>query len=461
MSKNGLFQVSLIFWASSPKIRLLFEECISHLKSEEPVFDTNELLGFTVRYVSGEKELIKLMEELVNDDQPRRVVLVSDGLLGKKNGNGYLPNQLTAHIRKLFSTTPNHLCGIVALVNGEPHRTSDIDAVVDARNLEPQMLRKFIIQVADGLWLKSPIHNPHVQGRDDAILVQLVRSPEELKECFELRYKVYNALGYLEEAVSSNTSQTEIDSFDSQSIHFSAKDFASNKVVGTMRLVMRMPRFRRNSIVGIPYNLRNTHNKWTYEIANRAGAIFSKKLSEQYFLPFPILANSDFGEKWPEFLHNYNQKYGGEVSRIVVLPQYRGLGISRLLLRAAFATAVDLRKKYLLLECIPVHAVMYEKYGFKRLEGHHCRAQELDQVAVGMRVSFEDTPYNQAVSLAKRDIEMIRRGRRDSSMLFGSKFLCLCRINQCWRSANYRFQGEKICPLRDIHQGAVPLSNVC
>jgi len=141
---------------------------------------------------------------------------------------------------------------------------------------------------------------------------------------------------------------------------------------------------------------------------------------------------------------------GGELSRVVVAPQYRGLGVSRLLVRIAIATAFDLEKSFLLLECVPTHAKMYAHYGFTLLEGHHCRAQELDQVAVGMRLNLQDDPSNQACTLARRDIQMIKEGKFDSNQLFGSKFLCLCHLTTCWRDGIYELRATKKCPLRKL-----------
>ena len=72
---------------------------------------------------------------------------------------------------------------------------------------------------------------------------------------------------------------------------------------------------------------------------------------------------------------------------------------------------------------------MYEKYGFRLIEGHHCSAQDQDQVAVSMLLSLNDHPFNKAVALAKFD------GR----MLSESSFLCLCRNGECWKRGEFQF----------------------
>jgi hypothetical protein len=149
---------------------------------------------------------------------------------------------------------------------------------------------------------------------------------------------------------------------------------------------------------------------------------------------------------------------GSELSLVVVAPRYRGAGVSRLLIRTAIATAMDLGKKFVMLECIPTHADMYGKYGFVSLVGHHCRSQDLDQIAIGMRLGLEDSPFNRAVSLARRDTAMLRLGRLDSKVLFGSKALCLCSNGPCWKEGEYGTRGRPNCPLKESHASSPPLS---
>ena len=69
-----------------------------------------------------------------------------------------------------------------------------------------------------------------------------------------------------------------------------------------------------------------------------------------------MLFNSDFGTKYRTFMNQYPPTLGGEVSRVIVSPLHRGLGISALLMRAVISAAFHLKKKFLLLECVPAHA---------------------------------------------------------------------------------------------------------
>jgi hypothetical protein len=50
-----------------------------------------------------------------------------------------------------------------------------------------------------------------------------------------------------------------------------------------------------------------------------------------------------------------------------------------------------MRRKVVLLECIPTHAGMYSRYGFRRMEGDpHSRPTDLDQYAVAMWLRLDE-----------------------------------------------------------------------
>ena len=84
-----------------------------------------------------------------------------------------------------------------------------------------------------------------------------------------------------------------------------------------------------------------------------------------------------------------------ELSRVVVAPEYRGMGVSRLLVNHAISVAKKMRRQYLWIECAPHHIKMYQKYGF--VVKHHQnqifyeRAQRLDTWAVAMYLDLEAT----------------------------------------------------------------------
>ena len=106
-------------------------------------------------------------------------------------------------------------------------------------------------------------------------------------------------------------------------------------------------------------------------------------------MPLPILESTEFDRRWSEVLRETSP--GAELSRLVVKPEYRGLGISRDLVRAVLAKSIEMRRRVVLLECIPTHEDMYKKYGFRRMDGDpHSRPTDLDQYAIAMWIKFDD-----------------------------------------------------------------------
>ena len=61
----------------------------------------------------------------------------------------------------------------------------------------------------------------------------------------------------------------------------------------------------------------------------------------------------------------YTRKDRG--SRIIVAPEFRGLGVSHLLSDAVVQKASDLRRDVLFLQCLPGHVRLFEKLGFEVL----------------------------------------------------------------------------------------------
>ena len=411
-------------------------------------------LKLTVQVVSGTDQLFRLINELVGEAQPSRIVLLSEGLAIRNEQGGWEATPLAQQVRELFIRNPTHLCGLIALLNDQPHRITDIDAVLKIDDVTQDSLKRKLLQVATRLWLKSPVGALSTMERRDAIRVHRVQSAAEMKECFRLRHRVYDTLGYLEEPISRSASGIDVDSFDTRSIHFAAVDHRSHEPVGTARLVTTVPQRIGQTIIGDPWRVIQDHAQWVKAIGRQAllkeDRIFHEKIHQSTELPFPILFNSDFGTRYRAFMEQHPPALGGEISRVVVSPLYRGLGVSALLMRAVISAAFHLKKKFLLLECVPTHAKMYAKYGFQLIEGHHCRAQEQDQVAVGMLLSLDDHPFNKAVALAKSD------GR----MLGESKTLCLCHNSECWKRREFQFRHhEGRCPLIEVHRGGSALQS--
>jgi len=444
MSGNGTFQVHALVFDGSDSLPAWKE----YLEKEDSIDGSTARLQVKMQWVAKADQLIRILSDSVACAQPRPIILLSEKLVTRTEEGNWRASPLARKVRELCIRNPAHLCGLIAVLNEQPHRITDIDGILTKGTLTKESLKQGLLQVATRMWLKSPASAPLSLANQDVILVRRVQSVAELKECFSLRHRVYDTLGYLEEPVSRSASRIDMDSFDTKAVHFAALDQRSQELLGTARLVAIFPPVVGQSVTPDPWGALREHADWAKTIARQAllehDNVFHEKITQSTDLPFPILFNSNFGTKYSMFMNAHPPALGGEISRVVVSPSFRGLGISALLMRAVISTAFHLQKKFLLLECVPAHAKMYEKYGFRVIEGHHCRAQDLDQLAVGMSLSLEDHPFNQSVAIAKTDGQMLGK----------SGFLCLCCNTECWKRREFQFlHNEGRCPLAQTHLG--------
>jgi predicted GNAT family N-acyltransferase len=472
LRQRRYFDVSLLFHVTDETARESIVQNLPWLRREEPLMDAAGSLDeegidsfrFLPAVVLNQSNaVLERLRSSAGSPRLSRVVVVSDRLVKRKGSDRYEPTDLVKEMRQPFRMQrAGHLLGLVGLVDGEPHRTTDIDLLASLQDVRSTALKSDILRVANALWLKSPFRHRTTREEEFAVKVRWARSQHELRESLGLRFQVYDALGYLEEGLSQNPDHLELDWCDTHALHLCAVDSRSADVVGTLRLVLPAHRKRcLRDASWIPDRLDfadvsglsdvvRAQGVWIERIAEQRDSLWQRILQATPLTPLPIMCNSDFGERWPRFLEEYGQQGTGEISRVVVRPRYRGMGISRLLMRAAIATAVELKLSHLLLECIPQHVAMYSKYGFTALPKHHCRARDLDQLAIGMRLCLQDeASTNIGVATVNRDRRMLTCEETCHQVLLGSQGLCLCQFSDCWKQAKYRRWGDRFCPLAD------------
>ncbi|HPM79585.1 MAG TPA: GNAT family N-acetyltransferase [Candidatus Anammoximicrobium sp.] len=446
----------------------------SRLTVSQPVFESKQSFAFTWDELEP-TSLSQIVERVVDDGHGQGavlVVVVSDQLVevdGSPASRAYSPSPLCAAIRQRFLAA-TQFCGLVALVAGPSCRTQDIDCVLDSRTLTESRLREAILATANRLRLKAPPGPAGELAKGQAVVVRLARDEAELRGSLELRYQVYTRLGYLPERVVQCSAQVDLDCYDPRALHFVAEETQNGNLVGSVRLVLPrgISERRQHSVIGSPpaRTLRR-QAAWCQSLAEavrRQGCpLLLERLGEATFASLPILQSNDFTDSSTGSrteVENLLSQVGtfAELSRLVVWPRYRGLEISRLLIRAVVAVAVDLGLQSLVLECVPEHVPMYEKYGFARMiQGHLGRDQDLDQVAVAMRLDLASPVVSACRGLAERDLEMIRDGPEDAAMLLGSRHLCLCNDTACWQGGMYVSRNREACPLRAQHPEAARL----
>lgn len=173
----------------------------------------------------------------------------------------------------------------------------------------------------------------------------------ELVASYRLRHEVYGGLGYIK---NRNRSRLEIDGYDSFSIPFGAFEARSGRLVGTLRLITDkvQPVYAR-AICQL--------------LADRADPDLTDLATQPRLRSFPSIVSPEIGGQ----LEALNA--GGfavkELSRTIVRPESRGLGVASALMEFGIAWAALHDPAVLVGGCLAQHLPMYAKYGYVELPG--------------------------------------------------------------------------------------------
>lgn len=365
------------------------------------------------------EEFGRLVHEVIRLSEPSHtrepVILVSDWFcdaFGKPKRTSAFAHLIRAALRE--SKSPVGLVAVTPNASQSPlGRLRDVDAVATLNSLAAEPVHDAVRRTAAGLWFKLPVVSRKREPK--RFRVQIAQNCEELRHCLALRHRVYGAMGYLTEAMTSHPGGIEMDRYDVLSVHLAVIDSSANSLAGTMRVVLPMEDLNE-TLRAVFSETVDAHCGWCREIALKAGDAFYQAISHANFPPLPVFGSQDFKQRWKEMLRHIGDL--AEFSRLIVAPAYRGYGLSALLLRAGIALAWRFRRKSVLLECIPAHVAMYEKHGFRQLEGGvHGRDRHLDQFAVGL--SLELQSKHPLVMRAEKDIDRSKRRVAEGSGLLG------------------------------------------
>jgi predicted GNAT family N-acyltransferase len=179
--------------------------------------------------------------------------------------------------------------------------------------------------------------------------IRALESAAELIESYRLRHDVYRSLGYINHF---NRSKLEIDPYDSLSVPFGAFASESGTMIGTLRLVTTEPQPAYESLIqGILDELgdedltRQARAPWPY--------------------PLPSIISREVDRQIAVF--NTERFVVQELSRTIVRPGHRGMGVSRGLVELGMAYASRFEPSVVVGGCVPEHLPMYAKYGCHQL----------------------------------------------------------------------------------------------
>jgi len=278
--------------------------------------------------------------------------LISDDLVAEDDF--HLPTSVGA--RDLLDTFGDSLFTMIAVMC-HPAFVADIERTIshcpDEREFGESLdrcLRKLV-------YLRKPPKDP--SAARDQYEYRVLRFEDELQDYFRFRHDVYSVMCYLGEDAERAPSAMEIDWFDKSSVHLGVyhDEGGYRRLVGTGRLIAteRIPKVVPDAV----------------ERLASLDPLLRRAMDNAVGLRLPVLQSHDFVELVDRFLDS--GMILGEVSRITVAAEHRGFGLSL----AISEHLIDEAKKAglcdLLLECLPIHAAIYQKCKFRlvpRARGH-------------------------------------------------------------------------------------------
>lgn len=364
---------------------------LANLTTTTKIDYVDDSVEFVFRIVSSREELLQVVKDHLCDTRGANCVVISDQLLNSDAENLTPEPSSTAETIFKFVRDNVSACGLIALTKTKTNHVPGIDAIVISGRKARNELRKELKTITGRLWYKRPPNNSfqHSGGELFSVEIAAVSDKRNLLQSFELRGKVYSALGYIEK------SSIEMDAYDLTSIPFLALDRANqDRVVGAMRVIipgrgplnMAVQRYSFDHYGDWAREMAkdNVDRQWWKAIMKRAPTALPVLNAFKYF-QVPDEEMEIDGMVMPRNVC--------ELSRVVVAPEYRGMGVSKLLVNHAISVAKKMRRQYLWIECAPHHIKMYKKYGF--VVKHHQnqvfyeRAQRLDTWAVAMYLDLE------------------------------------------------------------------------
>jgi predicted GNAT family N-acyltransferase len=366
------------------------------------------------------------------------LLIVSDRFAAQ-SGNG---DDLAMLVRER-SCDGKAVIALLALADPTVRHIALVDVVVD-RSADAKALGEAMQRALLAIRYKIPPAERSF-GQTSSIEVRPVDNAAELEKCLALRHGVYKLLGYSYDGADNETDGLELEYYDQSALHFIATVPGDpDRVAGTARLVVCAIRVGNGRRLFDTAHIRDKYRGLCEQVAAKSFALKKKLETGSVTAALPLLAAFDYDDLSPRA----GDPVGAfcELSRVVVAEEFRGFGVSRLLVRACIAAAFELQRRHIVLECIPQHVRLYEKFGFTTVTSSKPRrAWGIDQLAEVMRLDLDDVPTNEAVQIAKRDVAMMQTRRSDLAL---PSSLCLCRISSCWENGNYANRGQRDCPRR-------------
>lgn len=283
-------------------------------------------------------------------DPASLVVLVGDWLV-----TGEHPLRLHPALARWLPAFRDRLLALIA-ITCYPRRVADVDRVISHRASDDQIAEAMDLVLQRMDYICPPERKAELDSRNLTVRPLRAGNATEFKEYFQMRHRVYRVMGYLEADVESASSRLEMNEADLHALHIGAfyRVRYQQVLVGCARVVLSS---------GADQGLRHL-----CEQLASADPVISRRLNTADGLNLPIFQSHRGMNHIMRQVYRENQLCG-ELSRVVVGRDFRGAGIAKLLVDSGVRRAAQAGARRLFLECLEAHAPLYQRFGFKRLDG--------------------------------------------------------------------------------------------
>lgn len=243
--------------------------------------------------------------------------------------------------------------GSLIITNGRPSklRHARLLGMCEQVNIEQGYIGiEEVISRLLGIMLSREKPKKRIQ-KDKDIIATKIRNKSQFIQYLRLRYSIYDFMEYLNPAIKGNELRIDLDEFDRFSVPFGAFEIDGKKehVVSTSRLILETE--------------QHPYCEWINEIIGKSESkeTFRGICSERR-VRFPTENVYTFDE-WYRKGEDMKSLFC-EISRMTTHFEYRGMGLSRVMIEMAIAYALEVGKRYGVGANDPKHTPMYTKYGF-------------------------------------------------------------------------------------------------
>jgi GNAT superfamily N-acetyltransferase len=332
---------------------------------------------FEAAYCETRDEATACLHGHLNSGEDSVAILLSDVLVDAASDpteiDSWLPNSWAKEVTAKMRVE----CATVAIMRS-PSRVRDIDRVIGLNATAEQLLDILKLASEKLSYMALPAKRTLPVAPD----IRLIGSCTELLDYFKLRHRIYKIMGYLDEEIENTRSQMEINWCDTTSLHIGAYSHLRNQselLVGTARLVVASGRNDRMHPL-----LLSRYGEWVKALAGN-DVVLKKAIEDRMlFFQLPIFQSQELSEIFRQAV--LRDEVCGELSRVIVVEDYRGAGLSRQLVEFALNAAAKTGINRLFLECLEIHEGLYRRFGFRRIQGSPRTVIGVNQTMIGMEL---------------------------------------------------------------------------